>query len=293
MSDIVNGTFVFQCDNCEHHNSIPAADADFDCVSETEGKMGPERLHQWIHTHECSNCDVEAEIDYQISEYPEGVFNSATVNVDPGKALQEFGYDFSDGPEPPDDRPEGLEITVKHYIPQEIITEFGDEIQSDELKTNFYTDTEEFFNFTGSEVADFIIAGLLLPAAYDMIKTGVVGLWKKLDKAKEADKDGRITRHISLRLESEDGKIVVLELKGDIKNKTIEKIVDEAFEFLKPETKEKLFSNKDFVSTSNPGNIPTVILLLNEDTGKWEPWDIGAANRDMQRMRDDSMKWDS
>lgn len=97
---IARGQFSLKCSNCgKQHNFLPE-DADFDATSGSERQMGHEHGYSWKYTFNCDNCGNEIEIDYEVWEYPEGVFNNDQVNITGGTEVRRFNYDFHGDPEP-------------------------------------------------------------------------------------------------------------------------------------------------------------------------------------------------
>ena len=96
-------------------------------------------------------------------------------------------------------------------------------------------------------------------------------MWKALKKTlfKAEDKEEFEKKHISLRIQDADGKLVSLEIEGNITEGQIEVILDKAFQYLNQGKKEDLFTNTDFVNTIN--NQQSVQLFYNAETEIWEP----------------------
>lgn len=175
-----------------------------------------------------------------------------------------------------------LHTTLKSFVPVSIFDEFRDNLAEKGIKSSVEIDDGEWSNFSGDEIADIIVfvkehktelivAGLLVPITYDVLKFAIASLWKALKKTlfKAEDKEEFEKKHISLRIQDADGKLVSLEIEGNITEGQIEVILDKAFQYLNQGKKEDLFTNTDFVNTIN--NQQSVQLFYNAETEIWEP----------------------
>jgi hypothetical protein len=97
----VSGIFSVVCNNCGEQTDFESDEADFDSIGESERQMGPENGYSWEMSFNC-NCGNDIEFNYQVHEYPQGVFNHEDVNISGAKVANTFFYDFSDKPQPDD-----------------------------------------------------------------------------------------------------------------------------------------------------------------------------------------------
>jgi hypothetical protein len=175
-----------------------------------------------------------------------------------------------------------IHTTIKSFVPVLIVDEFRDNLAEKGIKSSVEIDEGDWSNFSGDEIADIIVfikehktelivAGLLVPITYDVIKFAIAVMWKDLKKVafKAEDKEGFEKKHISLRVQDADGKLVNLEIEGNIPEGQIEIILDKAFQYLDKDKKEDLFTNADFVNITN--NQQSVQLIYNAETDIWEP----------------------
>lgn len=93
---IVNGTFSLTCSKCGKQHDFNDDDVDFEITSTEERSQGPEICHSWEHSFNCDNedCDNEIEIEYEVWEYPKGIFNMDKVDINGGTEVRRFSYDF-------------------------------------------------------------------------------------------------------------------------------------------------------------------------------------------------------
>lgn len=96
---IVNGVLSVTCSQCGQTHDFNADEAEFEGSGSYERQMGTENQYTWETSFNC-DCENQIDITYDVWEYPMGAFNYATVEVTGGSADSEFGYDFSDEPEP-------------------------------------------------------------------------------------------------------------------------------------------------------------------------------------------------
>lgn len=89
-----SGTVEYICDSCGASDEIPIEDFSIECVGGDERQMGPENLFDVIYEFECSDCNAEISLSYQVSEYPAEILNF-TLNNSTGAQTEggpEFGY---------------------------------------------------------------------------------------------------------------------------------------------------------------------------------------------------------
>lgn len=98
----VNGTFTIVCNKCKEQIDFDSEESDFEATGGSERQMGPENGYSWEMTFNCDNCDNDIEFDYQVYEYPQGVFNFEDIRISGAGIRDKFLYDFSDEPEPDD-----------------------------------------------------------------------------------------------------------------------------------------------------------------------------------------------
>lgn len=174
----------------------------------------------------------------------------------------------------------GFSIIYKHYIPDDWIIEFEDGITKNGLTVGKYKDEDKYYNFEGPELADIIVyikdnptSIFIAPAAYDIAKYGVISLWKKLRglnvKVIKQQSAEPKRKKLSIQYEDADGRKLNINLEGDISDDLIEEVVEESFDMIKSDKKEKFYTNKDYVNDNNDN--PTVELNYNENSKQLEP----------------------
>lgn len=177
-----------------------------------------------------------------------------------------------------------LNIVYKHYIPDNWIKELEDKIKNQKLSVQSMKDNEEFDNFSGPELSDIIVyigSTLINPAIYDIVKYGVVKLFKKLRKLDNETSEKRL----SIRYEDAHGRKFNINLEGDISDDLIEEVVEESLDFINSDKKESLYAQEDFVS--NTEDNPTIELKYNQESKQWEPVNYGEIRRFWKKMEDE------
>ncbi len=98
---IAKGTFSLTCLKCGKQHDFLASDSDVNPQFGSESQMDAETGYVWEHTFNCDNenCDNEIEINYEVWEYPEGVFNMDQIDIKGGKEVSMFDYDFHGEPD--------------------------------------------------------------------------------------------------------------------------------------------------------------------------------------------------
>ena len=192
---------------------------------------------------------------------------------------------------------EVINVIYKHYIPEDWIEEFETSIQEIKVSFNKSKDEGRYYNFVGPELADIIIfirdnpeSIFLAPAIYDIVKSSLVGLWKKLkslkvEKMKSGGSIEEKQKKISVRYEDSQNRRISINFVGNIDNEIIEEVVEKSLDVIKTDKKEELFREPDFVDNSS-GKI-TIELKYNPKTKVWEPENFG----DIRRKTDDFQKW--
>lgn len=188
-----------------------------------------------------------------------------------------------------------ITTTIKVFVPSSIATNFRVELLQNGLTTSIEIEDEEFAHYDGGEIADIIVfikehatelvvTGLLAPLVYDVLKSAVSNMWKSLTKVsfRKEDKDEHTEKHISVRIEDSQKRVVIIEIKGDLSPEKIDEIVASAFANLEASKKETLFSNKDFVSSTK--NQETVQLHYNSSTGIWEPYNFSELKKEWDEL---------
>ena len=83
----------FECNSCGEVHSYHKSefDLDFECVDSSERNMGPENHYQAIEHFNCE-CGNEVTASFNIWEYPVGVHNYDTIELDGAKLLESFYF---------------------------------------------------------------------------------------------------------------------------------------------------------------------------------------------------------
>ena len=76
MSNHIKGHATFRCGNCGEKYSLN--DFDFNPESGYGRGMGSETQHISIFEQTCDKCNYDISIEFEVWEYPEGAFNSAS-----------------------------------------------------------------------------------------------------------------------------------------------------------------------------------------------------------------------
>lgn len=96
----VHGTFSVTCDKCGTEYDFDADESDFEPTGGGERQMGAENGYLWEHMFSCEseNCDNEIEIEYEVYEYPVGLYNNDSVKIKGATENSRYGYDFQNEP---------------------------------------------------------------------------------------------------------------------------------------------------------------------------------------------------
>ena len=190
-----------------------------------------------------------------------------------------------------------IHTTIKSFVPSTIVDEFRVDLSQNGLTTTVDVEDSEWDHFDGGEIADIIVyirehatelvvTGLAFPFAYDVLKLSISRMWKLLTKVKfrKEDKVEPAKKHISLRIQDAQNRVVQIEINGNLTAENIETIIASALTYLEASKKEQLFGNNDFVS--NAKNEQSVHLYYNPTTGVWEPYNFAKLKEEW----DDLMK---
>ena len=94
ISNVINfrnyDELIYKCGNCHKRNIIPFEDLyiDFECIESSERGMGPENHYQSEDCIQCFNCGKEANLTFDIWEYPIGAHNYDDINIEDGEIIQ-------------------------------------------------------------------------------------------------------------------------------------------------------------------------------------------------------------
>jgi len=189
-----------------------------------------------------------------------------------------------------------VHTTIKSYVNKDIIGDFSYQLSNKGVTSNVKIDNGEWSNFTGDEVADIIIfikqhkdeliVGLIGSAVFEILKYSISKMWKALKKVvfSEKDKDDQEQRHISVRIEDMDGRLVEIEFKGSIPVENIEQTIDKAFQYLDKDKKIEIFSDRNYVNEYMGQE--SVQLHYNPEKDAWEPFNYS----ELKKQWDDLMR---
>ena len=91
--NIVKGEMNFTCNKCNTEHIISAYQTEFINNYYTERKKSPQFGFTWKYNLKCK-CGNDIEIEYEITEYPEGIFHSDHVYVKNGKLTSKFDHNL-------------------------------------------------------------------------------------------------------------------------------------------------------------------------------------------------------
>jgi len=189
-----------------------------------------------------------------------------------------------------------IRVIYKNYIPEDWIGEFETAIQKTDIHFKKSINEEKYNHFTGPELASIIIfirdnpeSIFLAPAVYDILKTSLIGLWKKLAslnvKKMRSGKTEVSEKKISVRYEDAQHRRVTINIEGNLDNDLIEEIVEESMRIIKTDKKEEFFQQPDFVDNSL--GVKAIELKYNSESKVWELENFG----DIRRKMDGYQKW--
>lgn len=190
-----------------------------------------------------------------------------------------------------------ISVTYKYYIPDDWVKELEDSLATQGIQLKKEKDKEEYYDFTGPELADIILfirdnpeSIFLAPALYDIVKAGLIGLWKTLrtlivNKIRSGSDSETKGEKISVRYQdSKDRRIEIeINIEKNINDDLIEDIIDKSLEVLKSNKKEEIFNQPEYVDNSQ--GRPRMELKYNPETEKWEPVNFGEIRRKMEEYQ--------
>jgi hypothetical protein len=197
---------------------------------------------------------------------------------------------------------EELKIVVKDYIPEELISDLKKLDLEKKLNVNLNLKREDkhIYNFTGPELSDIIIyvqqhtielfvGGILVTAAYDLLKSGIKILWTGISKLaiKKIQSSGKQEdkiKRISLRISGKKNSIEIL-YEGDVDDQLAEKLINESFDFIRSEKLNQAMNNPD--NLASDCDKPTIYLIYNKEKEIWEPENFGEQRKRMDELK----KW--
>lgn len=194
-------------------------------------------------------------------------------------------------------KPNSMKVSIiyKSHLSSDIIQEVANELSFQNIEIATGQEEGGYHNFTGPELyaivtyitehsTELAIGNVFGPAVYDVLKTGFKTLWKKLIPGKlELSRE-----KISIRVETANKKKVELNFEGNFNQETIDNIIEKAFECLKPEEREKVFSG-DQKYVYQEGGIwnptPLIRFIYNDIEQKWKPYDFTDIKKWEEEMR--------
>jgi hypothetical protein len=188
-----------------------------------------------------------------------------------------------------------IHTTIKSYVNKDIIGDFSHQLSKKGINPNVEIDNGEWSNFTGDEIADIIIfikqhrdeliVGLVGSAVFEILKFSIAKMWKGLKKAvfTEKDKDDPEQKHISVRIEDTDGRLVEIEFKGNIPVENIEQTIDKAFQYLDKNKKNEIFSDRNYVNEYMGQE--SVQLHYNAQTDTWDPYNFAELKKQWDDLK--------
>lgn len=96
MNLICNGQLTIKCNTCNNVIGINGKDLSFEVVESHEREQGAEKCHSSDYQINCSKCNTQISIKYDVWEYSEGVVNIVDCDVKEGSVLQDCDFNFSD-----------------------------------------------------------------------------------------------------------------------------------------------------------------------------------------------------
>ena len=151
--------------------------------------------------------------------------------------------------------------------------------------------------------ASIIAGSFFAPVVYDLLKTGLAILWKKLktlniNKLQSGGKSEQKGKRISVRYQDIQERKIEIDIEENLNDDLIEEIIEKSLEVLKPAKNEEFFRQPDFVDNSQ--GKPRIEFKYNSKTQLWEPVNFGEIRRkieDYQRWAekkiDDKRNWNN
>ena len=187
-------------------------------------------------------------------------------------------------------------IVYKDIVPGTIVSEIPiSDIQNAFGGTVVVTkENDNFDNFSGEEMsaivlyfnehyAELITSGLLFPAAYDVLKGMLKKLWHGLNlliKRKESDDSPKKLIRLHLKNHSRTVEIVFEGYDGE---QQLDKIIDNAFAFVRSHEFTEAARNPDFTNTD--GDKPGHMIVYDFGKKAWTPVDYGEIKKKFDELR--------
>jgi len=74
------GTINYICSNCGDSDEIPIEDFSIECIGGSERKMGIESIYELLYEFECTKCNQNISLSFEVSEYPVEALNFVINN---------------------------------------------------------------------------------------------------------------------------------------------------------------------------------------------------------------------
>lgn len=187
-----------------------------------------------------------------------------------------------------------IQVTYRH-LPSEI-TGSIETLKSADLTVSIEHDKEEYFNFSGGpadvliyidqHLTETIIAGLLVPALYDSLKSAIKSTWKKIiqhyrQKSFTFQED---KNNIELNFKLNPDRTIEFKLRGDVDEQTINDTVENIFRYLRDKEKQDIdFQHPDYKDRLDTK--PRIRMRYNPQTNKWEPVNFAEIEKLMNELR--------
>lgn len=114
MSDGIKGNATYQCSKCGAKHFVHEEDFHFEAQSGSERGMGQETQYDSEINHECSKCDNDIYLRFEVWEYPQGIINMTDEDAD-GAEILSSSFEIYHEPPPPDEVEESVKL-VKSLI---------------------------------------------------------------------------------------------------------------------------------------------------------------------------------
>src|SRR5690554_6325750 len=114
MSDGIKGSSTYQCSKCGAKHFLRDEDFHFEAESGSERGMGQETQYVSEIDHECSKCDNDIYLKFEVWEYPVGIINMTDEDAT-GAEILDSSFEIYHEPPPPDEVEESVKL-VKSLV---------------------------------------------------------------------------------------------------------------------------------------------------------------------------------
>ncbi|MGE5384106.1 MAG: hypothetical protein ACM3PX_11815 [Omnitrophica WOR_2 bacterium] len=88
----VKGTFALTCNECKKKHTFSDEEGDFDIAGKEKKGNDTQISHEMAFDFNCDRCGTLIDVDYTVTEFPEGVIESKKVKIKGGTLISEYEF---------------------------------------------------------------------------------------------------------------------------------------------------------------------------------------------------------